>query len=90
MWQVATILDSTVLDPSHSDLSLLSSYLLPLLLTDLMFKLNCSVLIMCLPLQYFLARSWFMLFIFSFFVVLQQWCACYCPGEAYLILFVLE
>lgn len=56
MWQVATILDSTVLDPSHSDLSLLSGYLLPLLLTDLMFKLNCSVLIMCLPLQYFLGQ----------------------------------
>ena len=56
MWQVATTLNSTVLDPSHSDLSLLSSYLLPLLSTDLMLQLSCSVLITCLPFQCFVGQ----------------------------------
>lgn len=56
MWQVATALNSTVVDPSHSDLSLLSSYLLPLLLTDLMLQLDRSVLIVCLPLQCFVGQ----------------------------------
>ena len=87
MWQVATILDSTVLGPSHSDLSqpFQLSSTTPF---NALAKLEC--------IGYVLSRIVFprpglgSCYSSLVFEVLQRWHIWCCSKEAYLILFVLE